>query len=256
MNQRILVLIPARYESSRFPGKPLAPVSGKSLIQRVAENCEQAKQQSGQFELDYSVVTDDDRIEQHLIDLNYNVVRVDDDVVSGTERIALAQQRHFQGEWDFIINLQGDEPLFHAELILEFAKFSLDHNFDITTILKPRNDQEGLADANIVKCAYEPSLKRCLYFSRQAVPHAKSVEELAKGTWYHHIGVYGFRTKALHQFLELAPAEIEQRERLEQLRALANGLSIGALCSEVELIGVDVPEDVKHVEEVLANKLT
>lgn len=251
MNQRILVLIPARYESSRFPGKPLALVSGKSLIQRVTENCQQAVQQSQDFDLEYAVVTDDDRIEEHLKSIGANVVRVDDDVVSGTERIALAQQRHFAGEWDFIINLQGDEPLFQADLILEFAKFSLEHNFDITTLLKPRNDVAGLSDSNIVKCAYEAPLKRCLYFSRESIPHAKSAEELAKNTWYHHIGVYGFRAKALGQFLELPPAQIELQERLEQLRALANGFSIGAICTDVELIGVDVPEDVKHVEKLL-----
>ena len=85
MNQRILVLIPARYESSRFPGKPLALVSGKTLIQRVSENCEEAKQKSSDFELEYAVVTDDDRIEQHLISVDVNTVRVNDDVVSGTE---------------------------------------------------------------------------------------------------------------------------------------------------------------------------
>ena len=250
MNQRILVLIPARYESSRFPGKPLALVSGKTLIQRVSENCEEAKQKSSDFELEYAVVTDDDRIEQHLISVDVNTVRVNDDVVSGTERIALAQQRHFQGVWDFIINLQGDEPLFHADLIWEFAKFSLEHDFDITTILR-REDQAGLNDPNIVKCAFEPNLKRCLYFSRQGVPFGESSNDRSKSSWYQHIGVYGFRPKVLGKFLELPPAEIELQERLEQLRALANGFSIGALCTQLNLVGVDVPKDIKHVEELL-----
>lgn len=255
MNHKTLVLIPARFESSRFPGKPLAPVSGKSLIQRVAENCRQAKElfelkNSGAL-LEYAVVTDDDRIEEHLNQLNLNVVRVDDDVASGTERIALAQERFFPGTWDFIVNLQGDEPLFTGELLLEFVTFSLDHEFEITTILRPRKDVEGAQDPNQVKCAYEPKNKRCLYFSRTSIPYAENYQSFAAQTWYHHIGIYGFRLEALRKFLGLPVGDLERRERLEQLRALAHGMSLGAMCTEKLLIGVDTPADVSEVEKLL-----
>lgn len=247
MNHKTLVLIPARYESSRFPGKPLAPVSEKSLIQRVAENCQNAKEQlKNDIHFEYAVVTDDDRIEKHLEDLGLNVVRVNDNVASGTERIALAQERFFDESWDFVINLQGDEPLFTGGLLKEFVNFSLAHDFEITTILRPRQDIEGAQDSNQVKCAYDESSKRCVYFSRSMVPFAAS-------TWYHHIGIYGFRLEALKRFLKLPEAELEKQERLEQLRALSCGMSIGAMSTEQVLIGVDTPEDVKKVEEYLAS---
>lgn len=247
MNHRILVLIPARYESSRFPGKPLAMVSKKSLIQRVVENC----LNTGIAGLEVAVVTNNSKIEEHLKEKSLPVVRVDDEVISGTERIALAKNRHFNHqEWDLTINLQGDEPLFTAEILKNFVRFSLEHDFDMTTIIRPGNSDKDFENRNIVKCAYETETSKCLYFSREPIPHfADGLEK----KWYQHIGIYGFKNDSLNRFLNLSPSQIELSERLEQLRALANGMTMGALVSEATLIGVDWPEDVNEVEKYLKN---
>ncbi|MBC74946.1 MAG: 3-deoxy-manno-octulosonate cytidylyltransferase [Halobacteriovoraceae bacterium] len=242
---KTLILIPARYGSSRFPGKPLAKINNKPMIQHVVENC----QASG---FDYAVVTDNDEIEAALKD-NYQVVRVDDDVTTGSERIALALSRHFsEKNYEYVINVQGDEPLLKAELLKELNDFHTKNEFDICTAVKRRSSSdEEYSNPNVVKCLLSEKDGKCLYFSRASIPFFRDGQV---GDWHQHIGLYSYKTKALESFVSLEESRLEKAEKLEQLRALENGMSIGAIETNAQLIGVDTPEDIHKIEGVLSGK--
>lgn len=241
----VLVLIPARYGSSRFPGKPLTLIKGASMIERVYLNC----QQSG-FEC--AVVTDNDDIETTVKKFGGKVVRVNDDVPSGSERIALAYQRYFADQGaKLIINVQGDEPLLKGEVLRELAEFHLKSHFDITTLLRERSsEEEDFRNPNVVKAVWASVSGQCLYFSRQSLPFNR--EGGGEYEWYQHIGVYSYRADVLSKFVKLPISGLEEREKLEQLRALENQMTIGGILTTQKLIGVDVPEDVKKVEGALS----
>lgn len=239
----VLILIPARYGSSRFPGKPLAKINNKSMISYVIENCEK----SG---FDYAVVTDDDRIEEHINELGGKVVRVDDDVTTGSERIYLAYSRHFSDKnYRYIINVQGDEPLLGSDLLKELHSFHSQNDFDVLTAVKKRkNTEEAFTNPNVVKCIYSQHNSQALYFTRANAPFARENSDF---NWYQHIGVYSYKTNALKKFVECDASPLENLEKLEQLRVLENGMTIGAIETQVNLIGVDTPEDIHKVEGVI-----
>ena len=242
---RVVILIPARFASSRFPGKPLAKISGKSMIERVFANCKD----SG---FPTYVVTDHDGIEKHVKEFGGEVIRVDDDVPSGSERIALAYERFLAKENpELVINVQGDEPLLKGEVLKELAEFHLSSEFDITTLLRERSvKEEDFKNPNVVKAVYSPVSKQCLYFSRQSLPYDRDGGR--DYNWYQHIGVYSYRPKALAAFVKLPMARLEDLEKLEQLRALENQMTLGAILTNQKLIGVDVPDDIQKVEGVLS----
>lgn len=242
---RVVVLIPARYQSSRFPGKPLTLISGISMIHRVFNNC----QESG---FPTYVVTDHDGIEAEVKAFGGNVLRVNDDVPSGSERIALAYERFLQQENpELVINVQGDEPLLRGNVLKELAEFHLNSSFDMGTLLRERSVKEDdFKNSNVVKAVYSPVSKQCLYFSRQSLPFDRDGGR--EHSWYQHIGVYSYRPKALSAFVKLSVSPLEDLEKLEQLRALENQMTIGAVLTTQKLIGVDVPGDVKKVEGVLS----
>lgn len=244
MSSKVVVLIPARFSSSRFPGKPLAMIAGKTMIQRVYENCAR----SG-FEC--AVVTDDSRIEEHVNSFGGKALRVDDDVPSGSERIALAYERYYKNKnFEIIINVQGDEPLLNGDILKELADFHSQSKFEMGTLIRPRSTKdEEFLNPNVVKAVFSQESQRCLYFSRASLPYSR--DKIADYTWYQHIGVYSYKAHALQAFVKLPESHLEKMERLEQLRALENGMSIGAVISHQKLMGVDVPDDVKKVEEVL-----
>lgn len=239
---KAIVLIPARFQSSRFPGKPLALIAGKTMIERVYQNA----LSSG---LECFVVTDDERIESAVRGFGGQVLMVKDDVPSGSERIALAAERFLQKEQpEFIINVQGDEPLLQGSTLSELVRFHARSEFDVTTLVRPRTRQEAdWQNPNVVKAVLGQG-NRCVYFSRASVPVQR---DGASAPWYHHIGVYCFRAQALQRFVRLPLGQLEDLEKLEQLRALENGMSFGATETNLKLIGVDTPEDVKKVEEAL-----
>ncbi len=241
---RVVILIPARFASSRFPGKPLATIQGKSMIERVYKNCV-----ASGF-LSY-VVTDHDGIEDHVRKFGGDVLRIDDDVPSGTERIALAYERNLRvDEPDLVINVQGDEPLLSGETIKELADFHLGSQFDVVTLVRERSARDAdFRDPNVVKAVYSTSSKQCLYFSRQSVPFDR--DGVGDYSWYQHIGVYSYRPSMLPTFVKLPVSRLEGLEKLEQLRALENKFTIGAILTTQKLIGVDVPEDLKKVEGAL-----
>lgn len=242
-----LILIPARYESSRFPGKPLAKINGKAMIDYVTDNC----LESG---LDFAVVTDSDKIEEHLNLQKKNCVRVDDDVTTGSERLALAFERFYANSgYQYIINVQGDEPLLKGELIYKLMQFQKENShFDLTTLIRPRiNDEEDFVSPHIVKAAWAQDSQQCLYFSRSAIPYHRNTGELR---WFQHVGVYCYRIDALKQMVSSPVSSLESMEYLEQLRAMELGLKIGAMTITDHLLGVDTPEDIQKVEGALCGK--
>jgi 3-deoxy-manno-octulosonate cytidylyltransferase (CMP-KDO synthetase) len=253
--KRILILIPARFASTRFPGKPLALIDGISMIQRVFENCLSAAAPG--FEFCSYVVTDDQRVEDHIKVFSENVVRIDDDVVSGTLRIQLAYERYFKDKnFDLIINVQGDEPLLGANDLVELAHFHLSKKFDIATLVKKQLGFTGdFLDSNKVKVVMSEETGKAFYFSRTSIPYKRDVSlETQNDYWFLHIGVYSYLPSALMQFSKNKETRLEYLEKLEQLRALEIGLSIGAIETMSIVIGVDRPEDIKKVEEVLNDR--
>ena len=244
---RVVILIPARFASSRFPGKPLASILGKSMIERVYTNCVA----SG---FPTYVVTDHESIEKHVKDFGGDVLRIDDDVPSGSERIALAYERYLKHEQpDLVINAQGDEPLLKGEVLKELADFHLGSQFDIATLVRERSvSNEDFKNPNIVKAVYSSISKQCLYFSRQSLPYDRDGGR--EYVWYQHIGVYSYRPLALSSFVKLPLARLEDLEKLEQLRALENQMSLGAILTTDKLIGVDVPQDIQKVDGALSDK--
>jgi 3-deoxy-manno-octulosonate cytidylyltransferase (CMP-KDO synthetase) len=239
--RKSIVLIPARFGSSRFPGKPLAEILGIPMIVRVAQNF----LANG---LEVAVVTDDSRVEECLNEHNLKVLRVDDDVISGSERIALALERYYGNQsFEFVVNVQGDEPLLRLESVLDLINFhEKNPHFEITTFYKNRNELKLKNDPNSVKIVMSEN-NLCHYFSRSPIPFGEEV-------WKQHVGVYCYKVKALKDFVLLAPSKLEVVERLEQLRALENMMKIGAIEIKEELIGVDTPEDISRVEKILRNR--
>jgi len=244
--QSVLILIPARFGSSRFPGKPLALIHNKTMISYVIKNCED----SG---FDYAVVTDNDEIEGEIKNIGGNVVRVDDDVTTGSERIYLAYDRFFKDKnYQTIINVQGDEPLLGASLIQNLASFHTENNYDVLTCVKKRDGKdEDFNNPNIVKAIFSQESKKCLYFTRSNSPYPRTTNEF---NWYQHIGVYSYKVEALEKFVQCPSSPLEKLESLEQLRVLENGMSIGAMETNIELIGVDTPQDIHKIEGVLSGK--
>jgi 3-deoxy-manno-octulosonate cytidylyltransferase (CMP-KDO synthetase) len=247
-----IVLIPARFASSRFPGKPLALIKGKdgvkSMIQRVYEGLAKSPL------LDVYVVTDDQRIEDHLKTFKGKCLRVDDEVSTGSERIALALERNFKVSKDqIVINVQGDEPLIEAK---DIEKIFLEHQkncWEIGTLYRESNDHSEGSNPNRVKVVGTDTDKgfRAHYFSRAGIPFFR---EASMQMFKLHVGVYSYRADVLSRFNKLSPTELENAEKLEQLRALDHGISIHLIETKSTYIGVDSPEDLKIVEGVLNGK--
>lgn len=252
MKQNALILIPARFGSSRFPGKPIAKILDKPMIVWVYEGAYKVISKYPNSKV--VIVTDDQRIEDVCREWGKDVVRVDDDVSSGSERIQLAYERYYKDEnFDLVINVQGDEPLIEENLLSDLISFHLNSDYDVATVVKEIiGDQDQKNNPNKVKAIFNKDSGKCHYFSRAPVPFDRD----GKGgvPWYLHIGVYSYRPNILKKFCSLSQSLHEQFECLEQLRLLDNGMSIGAVTSDVKLLGVDTPEDIVHVEEVLNGK--
>jgi 3-deoxy-manno-octulosonate cytidylyltransferase (CMP-KDO synthetase) len=243
MNERIFVLIPARFQSSRFPGKPLALILGKPMIEWVYNGA----LKSG-FET--YVVTDDIRIKNCVENFGGKVLMIEDDVPSGSERISLAYQRFLADKNpSLIINAQGDEPLLDGRCLRDLAEFHLKSNFDVTTLTKIRASSEAdYQNPNVVKAVMAQDGK-CLYFSRAMTPFNRDNQLI---NWHQHIGVYSFKPKTLIEMNKLKVSLLENIEKLEQLRLLENGYSIGAIETKFHFQGVDTKEDIAKVEEFLS----
>jgi len=241
-----IVLIPARYASTRFPGKPLSEVKiGVPLIELVYKNVAKAG-----FET--VVVTDDERIEAAVKKFQGQVCRVDDNVPSGSERIALAFERFFKTA-DLVINVQGDEPLLDPNDLKKLADAHLKSSFEMMTMIKPqKNNREDFLDKNKVKAVWNKNNGECFYFSRAPIPFPR--DEMSELHWHLHLGVYSFKPQSLIKFVKAAPSFYEETEKLEQLRALGLGFKIGAIEVHHQSLGVDTPDDLKKLQGVLYGK--
>ena len=235
----ILGVIPARYASTRFPGKPLVDIQGKSMIQRVYEQAIQAKG------LDKVVVaTDDARIFEHVRGFGGTVQMTRADHPSGTDRCAEVAT-HFP-EAQFLLNIQGDEPFIQPEQIDLLVDTLVHHPVcTLATLAKRLTAPEALTNPNVVKVVFSETVG-AIYFSRHPIPYLRGVppsEWLAQQTFYKHIGLYGYRRDTLLALARLSPSPLEQAESLEQLRWLENGYRIAVGVTELETIGIDTPED-------------
>ncbi len=248
--KKILGIIPARYASTRFPGKPLADIGGKPMIQRVYERASQ------KLECVY-VATDDERIEAAVKAFGGKVVMTSVDHQSGTDRCAEALQKVEaieQSKFYAVINIQGDEPFISPLQIEKVADcFSMDTT-ELATLVKPVLKTEDLFNPNKPKVVVSKD-KTALYFSRSPIPYLRGEEEAKwheKHAYYNHIGLYGYRTDVLHEITGLPIGKLEQAESLEQLRWLENGYSIRVEETDEQAFGIDTPED---LEELLKSGL-
>ncbi len=247
----MIAIIPARYASTRFPGKPLADINGKPMIQRVYE-------QVAQVIPHVYVATDDDRIFRAVQAFGGNAVMTSPDHPSGTDRIYEAYTK-IGITADVIVNVQGDEPFIQPEQIQSVMQCFVQHpETQIATLAKPfteRNTFDELFDANAVKLVFSPVTGQALYFSRSIVPYKRGLhhtEWLHQGTtYYKHIGMYAYRADVLGQITQLAQSPLETAESLEQLRWLENGFRITVGVTHQESHGIDTPDDLKRVLALL-----
>lgn len=241
---KVIGVIPARYASSRFPGKPLVDIQGKSMIARVYQRCQAAKT------LDRVIVaTDDERIYKHVKSFGGEVQMTSDEHRSGTDRCAEVATSIPDAE--LVVNIQGDEPFIDPGQIDQLIHlFAQNQQIDIATLAKKIDDQAALIDPNIVKVVFDKN-EQALYFSRSTIPF---VRNLVAGQWlrhhdfYKHIGIYAFKKEVLLACAKLAPGRLEQIESLEQLRWLEAGYNIQIGLTKLETVGIDTPDDLKKFQ--------
>jgi 3-deoxy-manno-octulosonate cytidylyltransferase (CMP-KDO synthetase) len=236
---KVLGVIPARYAATRFPGKPLADIGGKTMVQRVWESAAQAKR------LDKLVVaTDDQRIIDHIGKLGGEAVMTSTDHASGTDR--LGEVAEALPDYGYILNIQGDEPLLEAEAIDALVEATLERKALMSTLITqfgPTVTFEQVRDTNSVKVVMDEG-GYALYFSRSAIPYPRNAEFVE---WFKHIGIYMYSRETLLQLCRLPRTLMEQAESLEQLRALYNGIRILTVQTTYDPVAVDVPDDVALV---------
>ena len=246
---KFIGIIPARYASTRFPGKPLALLGGKPVIQHVYEKV------AAVLETAY-VATDDERIYDVVKSFGGQVVMTRTDHKSGTDRIEEAIEK-IGGEWDVVVNVQGDEPF--------VAKSQLDticHCFDdpttqIATLGKPFESTEAVQNPNSPKIVVD-NMGFAMYFSRSVIPYVRGKEKSSWLTHYpflKHLGIYAYRKDVLRQVTQLPQSSLEIAESLEQLRWLQNGFKIKVGTTDVETVGIDTPQDLERAEEFLKSQL-
>jgi 3-deoxy-manno-octulosonate cytidylyltransferase (CMP-KDO synthetase) len=241
----ILGIIPARYESTRFPGKPLADIYGKSMILRVFEQATKAFQ-------DVYVATDDERILKHVISFGGKAIMTSSFHKSGTDRCAEASRlisKELKTTFDIIVNIQGDEPYIQPSQLELLASSFNDPEIDIATLVKVIEKEEDLWDVNKPKVILNKK-NQAIYFSRVTIPFLRNIPKekwLESGVFYKHIGLYAYKLNILEEITKLPISNLEQSESLEQLRWIENNYCIGAKISTIETLSVDTPEDLKKI---------
>lgn len=242
----VVAIIPARYLSNRFAGKPLALIAGKPMIQHVVERARRVKLLSRVV-----VATDDMRIGECVAAFGGEYVLTRSDHVSGSDRLAEAAELLNISEHDVVVNIQGDQPLFDAEVVTQVARPLLeDPALPMSTLIYKIIRPEEINDPNHVKTVFDHNYN-ALYFSRAPIPFQRNPEEGIAPTYYKHLGFYAYRKGFLLTFVALPEGEWERFEKLEQLRALEYGYRIRVVLTEHDSIEVDTPEDLRRVEEHL-----
>ncbi len=243
----VIAIIPARYDSNRFPGKPLAKIAGKPMIQHVFERAKKVKMLSRVV-----VATDDQRIADCIANLGGEYVMTSSEHVSGSDRLAEAAEKIGISDNDIVINIQGDQPVFAEEVIEQVAAPLLDDPaLPMSTIIYKIKREEEINDPNHVKTVFDRD-NYALYFSRAPIPFQRNPEDVERPTYYKHIGIYGYRKSFLLKYVALQEGEWERFEKLEQLRALEYGYKIKVTITQHDSMEVDTPEGLKRVEAFLS----
>lgn len=241
----VIIVIPARYGSTRFPGKPLAELQGKPIIQWVYEACKKAN--CGEV----IIATEDERITSAAASFGAKAVMTSADCQSGTDRIYQATKGLGA---DYVINVQGDEPFVQPETIKAVVELvKNDDKTDISTACMPVTDADIINNPNHVKAVLAKDM-RALYFSRSPIPYKREkTPESEKAPYYLHCGIYGYKIKALEQFVKLPLSPLENLEKLEQLRALEAGMTIKSALINKAGPAIDTPADLERAKEFAKN---
>ena len=240
---KFIAIIPARYASTRFPGKPLATLGGKSVIQRVYEQVSSVLD-------DVYVATDDQRIFQAVEAFGGRAVMTSPNHKSGTDRIQEAITK-IGGQWDVVVNVQGDEPFIQASQIKTVCECFEDPETQIATLGKPFDDMDAVGNPNSPKIVVD-NRHYAMYFSRSIIPFVRGKEKeswLQSYPFLKHLGLYAYRADVLAEITRLPQSSLELAESLEQLRWLQNGYRIKVGLTDVETVGIDTPEDLARAEE-------
>jgi 3-deoxy-manno-octulosonate cytidylyltransferase (CMP-KDO synthetase) len=242
---KILGIIPARFASTRFPGKPLVQIQGKSMIQRVYEQASLSA-----LLAEVVVATDDDRIANEVSRFGGKFVMTASTHISGTDRCAEVV-RTLSG-FDSVINIQGDEPYIDPLQIDLLASCFEDDTVQLATLIKKIDNPEDLFNENIPKVVLNDH-EEAIYFSRQTIPFLRNADKsqwLEQGTFFKHIGIYGYTSKVLQDITKLKPSSLELAESLEQLRWIQAGYRIKTRTTTIETIAIDTPEDLIRVNGI------
>ncbi|MCK4765198.1 MAG: 3-deoxy-manno-octulosonate cytidylyltransferase [Candidatus Aminicenantes bacterium] len=236
---KIAAIIPSRYNSSRFKGKPLVKIKGLTMVERVYRQVEKA----GKFS-DIIVATDDSRISNVVFRFGGNCITTSEAHNSGTERLWEVLEK---SDYDAVVNIQGDEPLVPELLVANLYDELQKGEHPVVTAAYYNTSNEDFLSENVVKVVFDKN-NRALYFSRCPVPFAKNSKF---GGFFQHIGIYGYTKSAVRDFIGFPGSELEKIESLEQLRFLENGIPIKVILSKEKSFGVDVPDDIIKIEEML-----
>ncbi len=244
-----IIIIPARYASTRLPGKPLKDVAGKTLIQRVWEGAGSSEIASRTL-----IATDDERISRECERFGAECILTSDKARSGSDRILEAYDSINENA-EIVVNVQGDEPLMSGELIDKLLSEFIDSKADVGTLIKKIDSLEEFKDNSVVKAivgenGIAKDFKREIEFDDES----KANEDIRNGVYYKHIGVYAYRTAVLRRFVNLPPSPREQREKLEQLRLLEDGATFLCVGTDKELIGIDTPEDLDRARRIFEKR--
>ncbi len=246
LQPKVVAIIPARYHSNRFEGKPIAPIMGRPMIEHVYHRARSVPLLSRVV-----VATDDERIARCVRGFGGEVVMTRPDHASGTDRLAEAATLLDIPEQDVVVNIQGDQPLFPAEVIEQVARpLLIDPALPMSTLIYKIIRPEEIHDPNHVKTVFDRN-GRALYFSRSPIPFQRDPGSENMPTYYKHLGFYAYRKGFLLTFVGLPEGEWERFEKLEQLRALEYGYTIKVVLTEHDSIEVDTPQDVARVEAMM-----
>ena len=247
---KVVGIIPARYASTRFPGKPLAMIKGKTMIRRVCEQAWKSK-------LDAVVVaTDDVRIADEVMGFGGRYVLTDPNHRSGTDRCREALDL-LENQYDAVINIQGDEPFIEPNQINLLVDLISRDDTELASLAKKIDDEDELFSPNAVKVVMDKN-GNALYFSRNPMPFMRNIDRkewLTKGVFYKHIGIYAYKAPTLRRIAEMQPTALECAESLEQLRWLENGLSIRLAVTQSQNVSIDTPSDLAKAEQFAQNQL-
>lgn len=239
---KVLGIIPARYASTRFPGKPLIDIQGKSMIQRVYEQALKASS------LDKVIVaTDDERIAEAVRSFGGEFIMTGSGHQSGTDRCAEVSQQ--LADFNIVVNIQGDEPFINPKQIDLLVSCFDQPDVQLATLIKEIHTEEELFNHNIPKVVINGK-QEAIYFSRHTIPYIRNAEKeqwLNTHQFYKHIGIYGYKATVLHQLTKLQPSSLEIAESLEQLRWIEHGYTIQTRITKLETIAIDTPEDLNKI---------